>query len=146
MLEEFRAAGYRTENGVLNAADFGVPQCRRRAFLVGTRTASEFAFPEGTGETPATVRDAIADLPQLKNGANVDRLSYGTDRKDIGKFAESLRPSGPGHGHGQRSEPEFGESHREIRLYWNGPELEHHSGEPDGELCESRPVPHRDLP
>ena len=85
MLEEFRAAGYRTEDGVLNAADFGVPQCRRRAFLVGTRTASEFAFPEGTEETPATVRDAIADLPQLENGANVDRLPYGTDRKDMGK-------------------------------------------------------------
>ena len=94
MLEEFRAAGYRTEDGVLNAADFGVPQCRRRAFLVGTRTASEFAFPEGTEETPATVRDAIADLPQLENGANVDRLPYGTDRKDMGKYADSLRPSG----------------------------------------------------
>ena len=93
MLEEFRAAGYRTEDGVLNAADFGVPQCRRRAFLVGTRTASEFAFPEGTGGTPATVRDAIADLPQLENGASVDRLAYGTDRENVGKYTESLRPS-----------------------------------------------------
>lgn len=92
MLEEFRAAGYRTKDEVLNATDFGVPQCRRRAFLVGTRTAGEFAFPEGTGETPATVREAISDLPQLENGASVDRLPYGTDRESVSKYAESLRP------------------------------------------------------
>ena len=53
----------------------------------------EFAFPEGTGGTPATVRDAIADLPQLENGASVDRLAYGTDLENVGKYAESLRPS-----------------------------------------------------
>ena len=92
MLEEFRAAGYRTKDGILNAADFGVPQCRRRAFLVGTCTAREFTFPEGIGGTPATVRDAIADLPELENGATVDKLPYSTQRQDVSKYAESLRP------------------------------------------------------
>ena len=92
MVEEFGAAGYRTKDSVLNAGDFGVPQCRRRAFIVGTRTARAFTFPEGEDETPTTVRDAIADLPELENGANVDRLGYGTDRKDISRYAESLRP------------------------------------------------------
>ena len=93
MLEEFRAAGYRTKDGILNAADFGVPQYRRRAFLVGTRTARKFAFPEGISGTPATVRDAIADLPQLQNGATVAMLPYATERQDVSKYAESLRPS-----------------------------------------------------
>ena len=93
MIHEFGAAGYRTENSVLNAGDFGVPQCRRRAFIVGTRAPRAFTFPEGEEETPTTVRDAIADLPELENGANVDRLGYGTDRKDIGRYADSLRPS-----------------------------------------------------
>ena len=93
MIREFGAAGYRTKDSVLNAGDFGVPQCRRRAFIVGTRTARAFTFPEGEEETPTTVRDAIADLPELENGANVDRLGYGTDRKDISRYAESLRPS-----------------------------------------------------
>ena len=92
MLEEFRAAGYRTEHGILNAADFGVPQCRRRAFLVGTHTGRGFAFPKSTGGTPPTVRDAIADLPRLENGATVDELPYATERQDVSKYAASLRP------------------------------------------------------
>ena len=92
MLDEFRATGYRTEDNVLNAADFGVPQCRRRAFIVGTRTNSEFTFPVGTGHAP-TVREAIADLPQLKNGANVDKLPYGVELHDVCNYAASLRPS-----------------------------------------------------
>ena len=93
MIEEFAAAGYRAEDSVLNASDFGVPQCRRRAFIVGTRTSCVFTFPEGEDRTPTTVRDAIADLPELENGASVDRLPYGADRQKISKYAGSLRPS-----------------------------------------------------
>lgn len=91
MLEEFRAAGYRTACEVLNAADFGVPQCRRRAFIIGTCTASDFEFPKRTGEPQTTVQDAIADLPRLANGANVNRLPYGRNLADVGRYAESLR-------------------------------------------------------
>ena len=94
MLDEFRGAGYPTKDGVLNAADFGVPQCRRRAFLVGTSTGKRFRFPTGMGETRATVRDAIGDLPPLGNGASIDELPYGKPREGISRYAESLRPSG----------------------------------------------------
>ena len=93
MLDEFREAGYPTRDTVLNAADFGVPQCRRRAFLVGNCRGKSFKFPVGTRETRATVRDAIADLPRLENGASVDKLLYAMSRDGIGRYAESLRPS-----------------------------------------------------
>ena len=93
ILDEFREAGYPTRDGVLNAADFGVPQCRRRAFLVGSCTGKGFKFPVGMEETRATVRDAIADLPRLENGASIDRLPYATHRDGIGRYAESLRAS-----------------------------------------------------
>ena len=49
MLEEFRGAGYPTRDGVLNAADFGVPQCRRRAFLVGTSTGKTLQISDRDG-------------------------------------------------------------------------------------------------
>jgi DNA (cytosine-5)-methyltransferase 1 len=54
---------------VLNAAEFGVPQRRRRGFVVGSRVGTP-AWPNPThgpashaGLPFATVRDAIADLP-----------------------------------------------------------------------------------
>lgn len=48
---------------VLNAADYGVPQDRRRLFLIGTRRGLRLPrYPEAS-KTTATVADAIADLP-----------------------------------------------------------------------------------
>ena len=61
-------AGYRIHGAILNAANYGVPQQRRRAFLVGEREDLEgtFEFPRGTlsEEEWLTVRDAIGDLPK----------------------------------------------------------------------------------
>jgi DNA (cytosine-5)-methyltransferase 1 len=53
---------------VLNAADFGVPQTRRRAIVVGSRVGPINPFPGGSERR--TVRDAIHDLPRRPNGAN----------------------------------------------------------------------------
>jgi DNA (cytosine-5)-methyltransferase 1 len=48
---------------VLNAADYGVPQDRRRLFLIGARRGLELPrYPEAS-KTAATVADAITDLP-----------------------------------------------------------------------------------
>jgi DNA (cytosine-5)-methyltransferase 1 len=59
--------GYRTHLRVINAADYGLPQQRRRAFLVGldTEAAASFEWPQPTVTDGKyrTVRDAIGDLP-----------------------------------------------------------------------------------
>ena len=59
--------GYTVQLDLLDASDFGIPQRRKRAFLVGERTdgsAPTFCFPEPTtSNSPRTVRDAIANLP-----------------------------------------------------------------------------------
>lgn len=58
--------GYGIASRVLDAADFGVPQHRRRAFLVGgsQELLARFRFPSPTHrERHRTVRDAIGDLP-----------------------------------------------------------------------------------
>lgn len=69
-LEEFgrRAAqlNYVIHLELIDAADYGVPQRRRRAILVGERigeSAPVFKFPLPAGLAPRTVRDAIGDLP-----------------------------------------------------------------------------------
>ena len=75
--------GYATMASVLCAADYGVPQVRTRAFLLGTRHARPSAFPPAPTHSRhagvmddlflplrpwLTVRDAIGDLPPPGRG------------------------------------------------------------------------------
>jgi DNA (cytosine-5)-methyltransferase 1 len=75
--------GYKTEGRILNAADYGAPEVRKRAFIIGSRIG-EPPFPSPTHRDPSdpatfetralppwrTVRDAIADLPREPDGGN----------------------------------------------------------------------------
>ena len=56
--------GYRFSAGVLNAADFGVPQNRKRAFTIGILEGSEPGLPVATGMQHATVASAIDGLSE----------------------------------------------------------------------------------
>jgi DNA (cytosine-5)-methyltransferase 1 len=48
ILEQFQKAGYTVAIEILLAADFGVPQVRRRVFMVGLRGKTKFQFPSPT--------------------------------------------------------------------------------------------------
>lgn len=67
MKEQAERNGYAIQMRVLNAANFGVPQHRRRMFIVGELedTGEHFKFPEAICSPSCyrTVRDAIGDLP-----------------------------------------------------------------------------------
>ena len=67
--------GYTIRYNVLNAKDFMVPQDRGRLFVIGSRDHARIRMPREIG-TRCTVRDAIADLPELENGASVSWLPY----------------------------------------------------------------------
>ena len=66
----FREHGYRTEHRVINAADYGAPQLRRRFILIGTKTDFAFPFPKAKYfESPEswqhpyrTVEEVLTDL------------------------------------------------------------------------------------
>lgn len=67
VLKRFRDIGYNVHFAVLDAADYGVPQHRRRAFFIGFADPRiDYHFPgptHGPGRLPyATVGEAIADL------------------------------------------------------------------------------------
>lgn len=75
----FTEAGYDVKAQVLNAADFGVAQERKRIFIVGVRTdlGVEYSFPSpthgnGREHAHATIRDAIGDLPEWPEGEFYD--------------------------------------------------------------------------
>jgi DNA (cytosine-5)-methyltransferase 1 len=78
ILSDFESVGYNVTYKILNAADYGVPQMRKRVFFVGLRKDlfhfpyDYFEFPEPThgpnGDLPyVTSKDAIDDLPLLDN-------------------------------------------------------------------------------
>jgi DNA (cytosine-5)-methyltransferase 1 len=64
----FRRAGFRIFEDELDAVEFGVPQTRKRVFVVGFNQEKypdlEFSFPLGSFSTHSTVRDAIGGLPE----------------------------------------------------------------------------------
>ena len=72
--------GYHVECRVLKAEDFGVPQERRRIIFIGNRDGKQIVWPtrtHGLGVQPfMTIRDAIGDLPPLKNGQDKGTLPY----------------------------------------------------------------------
>lgn len=81
--------GYTLSDFILNAADFGVPQSRSRVFIVGNKHGIKLDKPQHITATPVTVWEAIADLPDLCNGASEDRLNYKCD--PISDYARNMR-------------------------------------------------------
>ena len=78
-IRRFRSAGYRVDHRLLDAATFGVPQHRRRIFIVGIRSdiGRRYTFPEpthgGIENAPLrTVGDALAGLPDWPEGEFFD--------------------------------------------------------------------------
>lgn len=107
IVKEFKKVGYSVKYDVLNAANFGVPQQRRRIFVIGTlKENNKFKFPDETKEI-VTIKEALKGLPKLKSGETssipnhnamkhseqmLQKMSYvkdGGNRQDI---PEEIRP------------------------------------------------------
>lgn len=110
IVEAFENAGcgYKVKYEVLNSANYGIAQERRRIVIVGVRTdiESEFSYPKKSDKV-YTIKDVIDDLPKLKSGETsgipnhiamkhsaqmLEKMGYikdGGDRMDI---PEELRP------------------------------------------------------
>lgn len=95
IIEECQALGYEVDWRELNAADFGVPQVRRRIFVIGNRLGIPINFPtptHGKGrKRPLTVRTALSDLPSLENGASVDRVRYAENGRKLTQYQRTMR-------------------------------------------------------
>lgn len=72
--------GYWVEYGVLNAADFGVPQSRERAIFICSKNKI-VTLPTPTTSKRTTVRDAISDLSYLESGEGEFKQEYITPAK-----------------------------------------------------------------
>lgn len=79
VIRKLESFGYKVNCGVLNAAEFGVPQVRERLFIVGVREdqlrVDEVSLPSGFlvhENSQFTIGDAIRDLELLPAGTDTD--------------------------------------------------------------------------
>ena len=80
IVEEFNKLGiYNFDSKILYAPDFGVPQIRKRIFIIGIRKDIgnvEFPEPKLSPDNYVTTKDAIGDLPSLENEPDEDEFEY----------------------------------------------------------------------
>lgn len=94
IIEIVEELDYEVHISTLNAADYGVPQTRKRLFIVGTQKGLNFKFPNPTHIDPdtasshplqfglsphVTVEDALGDLPLIFDGCRDHLLPYQSD-------------------------------------------------------------------
>lgn len=135
-----KAGDMNVKSNLLFAADYGVPQSRRRLVFVGIRGLKEFDFNEiiktngpGTGKPYVTVRDALSDLPSLEpNGssteyASLPKTDYQRMMRGQTKGGKLLNHKAPNHPQGIvdkirqtiPGEPMYPKFKQRIRLAWD---------------------------
>ena len=83
MKKYFEDLGYKTEDKVLNAADFGVLQRRKRIIVIGWKKELDFSYPVFDKiEFDWTIQDLFYDLPSLNAGEIQDIIHYINEGND----------------------------------------------------------------
>ena len=90
MKKSFEKLGYKLYSKALKAEEYGVPQLRRRVFIIGCRDdMPNYEFPSPRLKSPFTVRDAISNLPPLGINDGIEELVIKT-YKTQSKYQEWL--------------------------------------------------------
>ena len=88
LLSELDDRDYETHVEILESWRYGVPQLRKRLFVIGLSEGGEFSWPDPS-EVKPTVRDAIGDLPAVEGGQREETLPYGI--APTSEFAQQIR-------------------------------------------------------
>ena len=62
IIKDFKSIGYKVDYKLLNAADYGVPQSRKRVFIIGNRLGLENPYPKQTHQIPSTKKTLFDDM------------------------------------------------------------------------------------
>jgi len=103
---ELQALGYHTYYDVLQAVDYGIPQIRKRLFVIASTRPLSNPFPAPThrvssepssmfmrlGQTP-TLWEAISDLPTINAGGGAAEMEYGIGPQNA--YQSEMRRNSP---------------------------------------------------
>ena len=108
IIKDFEKLGYKIECKILNSADFGVPQVRRRVIFIGTMGNFDIKFPTKNIEKYVSVKEALSVYPKLKSGEEssipnhiamshsaqmLKKMSYVSDGGDRNEIPVKIRPT-----------------------------------------------------
>lgn len=126
VLSRVSELGYTTHLTKVDAAEFGVPQMRKRVILVGERanaTDATFKFPEPKVREGSflTVRHAIGDLPSPPTDGSIhpDIPNHAREKKLSALNLERLQHIPPGGGR------EYLPEHLQLPCHQNNPKHRH---------------------
>ncbi len=107
IVSDFENLGYTVKCEILNSADYGVPQIRKRVIFIGSRITTNIIFPEKVIDKYITVKDALSVYPKLKSGETstipnhiamthseqmLNKMSYVTDGGNRNEIPIEIRP------------------------------------------------------
>jgi len=93
IISKFSEIGYQVHADVLNAADYGVPQNRQRAFFIGNKLGldSKTLFPVSNNTKRVSVWDAIGDLPQISSGEGAEMIGADKNIDGLSDYQKMMR-------------------------------------------------------
>ena len=75
-LSNFKNSSYSIYHSLISASNNGIPQNRKRLFVVGIRDGTGFQFPSGSQDLKITVDEAISDLPSISDDWRISKMKY----------------------------------------------------------------------
>lgn len=107
IIADFENLGYKVKCKILNSADYGVPQVRRRVIFIGAKNSKNILFPKKEIDKYVTVKEALSSYPKLKSGQKskipnhiamshteqmLHKMSFVSDGGDRNEIPEQIRP------------------------------------------------------
>ncbi len=89
----FNNLNYKINAKILHANKFGVPQIRKRAFILARKKDINFQLNESNNRT-TVFQDSVSDLPELKSGEGEEFINY--VKKPLNLYQQSMRKNSNG--------------------------------------------------
>jgi len=123
IIEDYKAIGYEIDVAVLNSADYGVPQIRKRVIFIGNRIGKEnlYPLPVLSPEDYKTVQDGIARFADIDENKEINHIFTRHNSEMIERLAQLPQ--------GQSLYGNYSDAWRKV--YWDKPSItvkENHGG------------------